>query len=279
MATSGPSTATNGVNMAVDEEKGLHRTQTGVTMSPELFEKLYLTPKVPHVGDYNRRFANPTALGFVGFVISTFTFSIVCMGWGGAQGFSPVVGIFFFVGPVLLIFAMVFEWIMGNFFPMMVMGLFSVFWLSFGMLQLPTLQLGSAYASAADPTGLASPEYNSVVALYLIVWGFALFTFFIFTCKINAVFAAIFCLVSVAAWVLSGAYWKLSWGDYDAAGKLQKAGGALLFVVAALGWYMCFIIMAGEMRITLNLPVGDLSHLWPKTDVELAAAERREHRD
>jgi hypothetical protein len=27
-------------------------------------------------------------------------------------------GIFFFVGPVLLIFAMVFEWIMGNFFPM-----------------------------------------------------------------------------------------------------------------------------------------------------------------
>lgn len=49
-----------------DEEKGLHRTTTGVTMSPELFEKLYLTPKVPHVGDYNRRFANPTALGFVG---------------------------------------------------------------------------------------------------------------------------------------------------------------------------------------------------------------------
>jgi hypothetical protein len=44
------------------------------------------------------------------------TFSIVLMGWGGAQGLSPVVGIFFFVGPVLLLFAMVFEWIMGNFF-------------------------------------------------------------------------------------------------------------------------------------------------------------------
>lgn len=77
---------------------------------------------------------------------------------------------------------MVFEWIMGNFFPMMVMGLFVVFWLSFG----------------------------------------------------------------------------------------------LLLVVALLGWYMCFIIMAGEMRITLNLPVGDLSHFWPRTDVELAAAEHRD---
>lgn len=268
-----------GLGLVADEEKGIHRTQTGVTMSPELFEKLYLTPKVPHVGDYNRRFANPTALGLVGLVIATFTFSIICMGWGGAQGFSPVVGIFFFVGPVLLIFAMVFEWIMGNFFPMMIMGIFAVFWLSVGMLQLPTLQLGAPYATAGDPAGLASPGYNSVVALYLIVWGFAFFTFFIFTCKINAVFATIFLLVTAAAWVVSAAYWKVSSGDFDAATKLQKAGGALLFVVAALGWYMCFIIMAGEMRITLNLPVGDLSHLWPKTDVELATAEHREHRD
>jgi succinate-acetate transporter protein len=236
------------------------------------------------------------------------------MGWGGAEGFSPVAyvvisppfdlscvfqltlrsGIFFFVGPVLLVFAMVFEWVMGNFFPMMVMGLFAVFWLSFGLLQLPTLQLASPYATAADPSGLASPEYNATVALYLIIWGFALFTFFIFTLKINAVFAMIFLLVSVAAWVLSGAYWKVSSGDFDAAGRLQKvsgafklllfptadlldqAGGALLFVVAVLGWYAAFIIMAGEMRITLNLPVGDLSRFWPKTDVELAVSEHQD---
>lgn len=60
----------NNTRILHDEEKGqLHRSTTGVTMSPELFEKLYLTPKVPHVGDYNRRFANPTALGFVGYVI------------------------------------------------------------------------------------------------------------------------------------------------------------------------------------------------------------------
>jgi succinate-acetate transporter protein len=272
-------TTNNGVSAAHDEEKGLYRTQTGVTMSPELFEKLYLTPKVPHVGDYNQRFANPTALGFVGFVISTFTFSMVLMGWGGATGFTPVVGIFFFVGPVLLLFAMVFEWVMGNFFPMMVMGLFAVFWLSFGMLQLPTLGLAAAYATADDPTGFTSPQYNAVIALYLLVWGFALFTFFIFTCKINAVFASIFLFVSTASWVLSGAYWKVSSGDFDMAGKLQKGGGALLFVVAMLGWYMCFIIMAGEMRITLNLPVGDLSRFWPKTDVPLATQEAATKKD
>lgn len=66
MATNEQDAARNGIRVVPDEKKGLHRTQTAVTMSPELFEKLYLTPKVPHVGDYHKRFANPTALGFVG---------------------------------------------------------------------------------------------------------------------------------------------------------------------------------------------------------------------
>ncbi|KAK5132593.1 hypothetical protein LTR08_008792 [Meristemomyces frigidus] len=57
-------------------------TSGGMTISPELFEKLYLTPKVPHVGDNYKRFANPTPMGLVGFVISTFTFACVLMGWG-----------------------------------------------------------------------------------------------------------------------------------------------------------------------------------------------------
>lgn len=55
-----------------------------------------------------------------------------------------------------------------------------------------------------------------------------------------------------------------------------QAGGALLFIVAVLGWYMCFIIMAGEMSITLNLPVGDLSRFWPTTNVELAVTEHQD---
>jgi len=95
MATATHNADVTRASNGIDEEKGLNRTTTGVTMSPELFEKvtscfarrggpppplrareprltsrvqLYLTPKVPHVGDYNKRFANPTALGFVGSV-------------------------------------------------------------------------------------------------------------------------------------------------------------------------------------------------------------------
>lgn len=105
------------------------------------------------------------------------------------------------------------------------------------------------------------------------VWGFALFTFWIFTLRINAVFAGIFGFVTVGAWVLSGAYWKVSRGEYDTAKKLQTAGGALLFIVGFLGWYMLFVIMAAEMRLAVNMPVGDTTHFFKKTDVELAALE------
>ena len=130
--------------------------------------------------------------------------------------------------------------------------------------------------------------------LYLpwLLSGFALFTFFIFTLKTNTIFALIFLFVTLAAWVLAGAYFKVASGNYVMAGHLQtvsttcehlkpqqliegQAGGALLFIVAALGWYMCFVIMAAEMRLGINFPVGDLSHFWPDTNVPLSEAEKQ----
>ena len=116
---------------------------------------------------------------------------------------------------------------MGNFFPMMICGLFAVFWLSFGMLQLPTLGLAAPYSTDGTDAvaGAATKEFNAVIAIYLIVWGFAIFTFWIFTLKTNIVFCVKLLLASTAAFVLSGSYWKLSTGDYDQALKLQKVGG------------------------------------------------------
>lgn len=48
-----------------------------------------------------------------------------------------------------------------------------------------------------------------------------------------------------------------------------------MFVVGALGWYMIFVMMAAEMRMAISLPVGDLSHFWPRTDVEMGRAEKQ----
>ena len=108
---------------------------------------------------------------------------------------------------------------------MMACGLFCVFWLSFGVLQLPTLGLAASYSPTGDSAaGAVSKEMNAVIAIYLLVWGFALATFWLFTIRINVVFAGIFTFVTIGSWVLSGAYWALSQGHFDRALKLQKVG-------------------------------------------------------
>ena len=38
---------------------------------------------------------------------------------------------------------------------------------------------------------------------------------------------------------------------------------------------MTFVMMAAEMRMTITLPVGDLSHFWPSTDLEMGKVERK----
>ena len=45
-------------------------------------------------------------------------------------------------------------------------------------------------------------------------------------------------------------------------------------MAAILAWYITFVMMAVEMRLAINLPVGDLSHFWPKTDIEIGRAEK-----
>ena len=138
----------------------------------------------------------------------------------------------------------------------MVMGLFTVFWLSFGLINLPTLELGTPFATPNGKYSEVHPQEHAAAWLchtvVLLIWrcininlhrsnwslltriqccncvvptrlvginarcflatwltdtyrGFALFTFFIFTLKVNFVFAALFFIVSIGAWLLSAA--------------------------------------------------------------------------
>jgi hypothetical protein len=67
-----------------DSKQELSRTVTQLTITPEMFEKLYLTPKTPRAGDSIKRFANPTPLGFVGYgpsrSVSVARWEVLCDG-------------------------------------------------------------------------------------------------------------------------------------------------------------------------------------------------------
>ena len=49
----------------IEKEPQLTHTTTNISLSPELFEKLYLAPKVPQAENAGR-YANATPLGFLG---------------------------------------------------------------------------------------------------------------------------------------------------------------------------------------------------------------------
>ncbi|TVY28352.1 Protein alcS [Lachnellula hyalina] len=205
------------------------------------------------------------------------TFAFILMEWGGATTLVGVAGIFYFTGPILLLLATIFEWIMGNFFSMMVMGMFAVFWLSFGILETPSWGIAASYSKTGNAAeGATSVGYNAAVALYLMVWGLWLFTMWIFTLKTNILSAVMFLLSFSSCFVLGASYWKVSTGDHSMAMRLQKAGAAIFFVVALLGYYMTVAMIAAEMQIPLKFPVGDLSYLWPKSDIESAEVDKAE---
>lgn len=51
------------------EEKVRNALTNAMTLSPELFEKIYLSPKGPQQGDLRKTFANPTPVAITGFVV------------------------------------------------------------------------------------------------------------------------------------------------------------------------------------------------------------------
>jgi hypothetical protein len=65
---------------------------------------------------------------------------------------------------------------------------------------LPTWQITASYSAYGTDVaeGATNVGYNAGVTLYIIVWGFTLLTFLIFSLKNNVVFALILGLVDVA---------------------------------------------------------------------------------
>lgn len=71
---------------SADQALSRLRTANSVSMSPELFEKLYLQTPGRVKGDLRQTFANPTPLGLVGFVVGLTPLSCCLIGWRGAGG-------------------------------------------------------------------------------------------------------------------------------------------------------------------------------------------------
>lgn len=83
------------------------RTAGSISIPPELFEKLYLSPHDHYIkGDLRKTFGNPTPLALCGFLLSLSPLSCDLMGWRGTNaGIVGAAGIatYFFFGGLLMI--------------------------------------------------------------------------------------------------------------------------------------------------------------------------------
>ncbi|KAK4997171.1 hypothetical protein LTR66_003362 [Elasticomyces elasticus] len=252
------------LNGEMDEHQALNRIRTAgsISISPELFEKLYLSPQNKVSGDLRKTFGNPTPIALVGFLLSLTPLSCDLMGWRGAGGSGAAgTATYIYFGGMLMVLGAIGEWFLGNTFPAVVFSSFGAFWFGFAGTLMPFYNAWGAYAT--DPTkpgeGLATVGFNASFAFFQLWMGVLCLVYLVCALRTNLVFVGIFATLVPAFGCLAGAYWHLAQGNAVFAGKLIVAGGALTFITDLLGWWIFAAIMLAALDFPFQIPVGDLS--------------------
>jgi len=248
----------------MDSDTALRRIRTAgsISISPELFEKIYLSPQNAVKGDLRKTFGNPTPLCLLGFLLSLHPLSCDLMGWRGAGGSGAAsTGAYFFFGGLLMIIGGFLEFILGNTFPFVVFSSFGAFWLTFGATLTPFYNAYGAYAPAGQPAaaGLSAAAFNASFAFFLLFMGLLCLIYLICSLRTNVTFVVIFLTLVVGFALIAGAYWQLAQGNTVLGGHLVIAAGAFFFVTCCAGWWIFFAIMLAALDFPFQIPVGDLS--------------------
>lgn len=249
--------------MSSDEALRKMRTAGSISLTPELFEKLYLQPQNKVKGDLRKTFANPTPIAIIGFLMCLGPLSCDLMGWRGAGGSGAAnSAVYFFFGGVLMIIGGVLEFFIGNTYPCCVFLNYGAFWMSYGGTLLPQFNAYAPYAPA-DATsaaeGLLTQGFNASFGFFILSIGLVTFFFLICSIRTNIVFVVIFFSLTMCVGFITGAYWQLAQGNAVLAGKLLVGGGACSFVTTAGGWWLLLVQLLAAVDFPINLPVGDLS--------------------
>ncbi|KAG9251372.1 GPR1/FUN34/yaaH family-domain-containing protein [Emericellopsis atlantica] len=247
-------------------DDGLDRVRTAgaISITPEMFEQLYLGPKNQVSGKLRATFGNPAPIGLAGFILSTTPLSMVLLGWQGAGGISGVANVasYIFLGGLLMVLGGVGEWILGNTFPALVFLVFGGYWLSLGGTLIPGYGAYATYSTTGNPAeGLEEPEFFATFAFFLVAMAMVCFVLAVAGLRTNVVLLGILTLLVPTFATLAASFFAASKGKLGLSLTLQHAGGGVLFAVSMLGWYIFFAQVLLSVEFPFALPLGDLSTL------------------
>ncbi|RCI16320.1 hypothetical protein L249_3200 [Ophiocordyceps polyrhachis-furcata BCC 54312] len=242
------------------------RTATSVSMSPELFEKLYLTPANNKGGNLRRTFGNGAPLGLAGFIICLSPLSADLMGWRGAGGHGNAsLGSFWFQGGILMIIGCVLEWVLGNTFPAVTFGVYGTFWMGFAATQTPAFAIGSAYAPGKSAIeGMETRGYHASNAWWLLFMAIMSLLFCVCALRTNVVLTSLFFCIMVQFTLQTGASLALA-NDFETnklvAKHLGVSAGAFSFIASIAGWYLLTAELLAAVDFPYQLNVGHLGNV------------------
>ncbi|KAF2152128.1 hypothetical protein K461DRAFT_322226 [Myriangium duriaei CBS 260.36] len=268
------------LNKDTTPENALHRIRTAgsISISPELFEKIYLSPQNKVAGELRKTVGNPTPVALVGFLLSLTPLSCILIGWRGAGGSGASdTAAYFFFGGILMILGGIGEFLIGNTFPCVVFTSFGAFWLTYGGTLQPFFNAYGAYSTTgvvAD--GLTTKGFNASFAFFMLWMGVLCLLYSILALRTNIVFFLILFLLVPAFCCLAGVFWHTAEGNAAEAAKLLKAAGGITLAIDLLGWYILTAVMLAAVDFPFVIPVGDLSTIVKGASEKAKAKAERE---
>ncbi|GAB7352088.1 hypothetical protein MBLNU459_g2589t1 [Dothideomycetes sp. NU459] len=243
--------------------------QVTVALSPEQYERLFFQPSAPARGDLAKRFANPTLLGLLGFLIPyTSTILTLCQ-FQGASPPTSLIGLngdYYFLGAIAMNIAGIAEFILGNTFPFAVFVIYGCHWGSLAYTQDPIHNQLSAFALSGGATGAA---WTSSQGFHNITMVLVSFTFFIATFRVNMLFTlTFFGLIMMFSFIAAAEFaipHAKTLADVSHIEHLLKIGGGFGFIGLVCSWYLTILTACASVGIPCPLPVFDLSSkIFPK---------------
>ncbi|KAG6988994.1 GPR1/FUN34/YaaH-class plasma membrane protein [Physcia stellaris] len=252
------------------------RTANTIAISPELFEKLYLSPQTNVKGDLRSKFANPTPIGLLGFIMSLSPLACELMGWRGAgQAGIAGVGSYYFMGGFLMSLGGILEFFLGNTFSFVVFCSFGGFWFTLGSTLTPAFNAYGAYSPDDNIAhGLTSEGFHATYGFFLLFMGLMSLIYLVCALRTNLVFVTIFLGLFLTFVLLAGSYWQLANGNMGLSVQLQVAAAAFGFIATLAGWWIFLAQMLASVDFPYPLPVGDISHLI-KSETERKSTKKQ----
>ncbi|KAL3428203.1 GPR1/FUN34/YaaH-class plasma membrane protein [Phlyctema vagabunda] len=244
---------------SVSHMEDLRSTRTNLTLTPEMFEKLYLSPKNSVAGELRKTFGNPTPIALIGLVLAITPLSAELMGWRGAAGFTSTIGVNYFFGGFLMVLGGILEFFLGNTYPCVVFCSYGAYFFSFAATFDPRFAAISSYTTDGSQT--MEPPFMAGFGFFTLSMGMLSTIYLVCAVRVNLVFVSIFASASMGFYLVTGAFWQLAQANTKEGNRLLVGTGASFFVTGMMAWYLLLVIMLATLDFPFSLPVGDLSGL------------------